>query len=47
MIQSTKASKAAKTAKSSAKGAESEIRIIVEVDGNPEGILDVAGWYDI
>jgi hypothetical protein len=41
MIQSTKTGKAAKTAKAAAKGAESEIRIIVEVDGNPVGILDV------
>jgi len=38
MSQSTKA---AKTTKSAIKGAESEIRIIVEVDGNPVGILDV------
>ena len=38
MIQSTKAGKATNTA---AKGAESEIRIIVEVDGNPVGILDL------
>jgi len=41
MIQSTKAGKAARTAKSASKGAESEIRIIVEVDGNPVGILDL------
>jgi hypothetical protein len=41
MIQSTKADKAVKTAKAAAKGAESEIRIIVEVDGNPVGILDL------
>jgi hypothetical protein len=41
MIQSTKAGKAVKTAKAAAKGAESEIRIIVEVDGNPVGILDL------
>jgi hypothetical protein len=41
MIQSTKAGKASKTAKAAVKGAESEIRIIVEVDGNPVGILDL------
>jgi hypothetical protein len=44
MIQSTKvgkAGKAAKTPNAVIKGAESEIRIIVEVDGNPVGILDV------
>jgi hypothetical protein len=41
MIQSTKAGKTAKTKNAAAKGAESEIRIIVEVDGNPVGILDV------
>jgi len=38
MIQSTKAGK---TTTIAAKGAESEIRIIVEVDGNPVGILDL------
>jgi hypothetical protein len=41
MIQSTKAGKAPKTGKAAVKGAESEIRIIVEVDGNPVGILDL------
>jgi len=44
MIQSTKpgkAVKAVKTANGAVKGAESEIRIIVEVDGNPVGILDL------
>jgi len=45
MIQSSKNGKggvkAAKSATTAAKGAESEIRIIVEVDGNPVGILDV------
>lgn len=41
MIQSTKIGKAAKTANAAVKGAESEIRIIVEVDGNPVGILDL------
>lgn len=41
MIQSTKAVKAGKTANTAVKSAESEIRIIVEVDGNPVGILDI------
>src|SRR4051812_42335537 len=44
MIESSKngkGAKVAKTANTAAKGAESEIRIIVEVDGNPVGILDV------
>jgi hypothetical protein len=44
MMQSTKPDrngKGVKTATTAAKGAESEIRIIVEVDGNPVGILDV------
>ena len=34
-------SRPAKTAKVATKGAESEIRIVVEVDGNPVGILDL------
>jgi hypothetical protein len=41
MIRSTKAVKAGKTANAAVKSAESEIRIIVEVDGNPVGILDL------
>src|SRR6476646_1699245 len=34
-------SRPVKAAKSALKGAESEIRIVVEVDGNPVGILDL------
>jgi len=41
MSQAPKAVKTARTAKVTRKGAESEIRIIVEVDGNPVGILDL------
>src|SRR6187399_1328799 len=41
MSQAPKAAKTARTAKVARKGAESEIRIIVEVDGNPVGILDL------
>src|SRR6185295_7032543 len=37
----SRSARAGKTANAPAKGAESEIRIIVEVDGNPVGILDL------